>query len=229
MFKKAIAISALMFASLLVSACATNRSSLTLEPPPAAPALAADAPAIVLRSVRDARAFEAAPRDPSVPSIGTAGGGAEIRARAVGRKRNSYGQALGDVMLEEGQTVEGLMRLHIAAAFQQGGVRVIEESAASPETPRVDVTIDKFWAWFQPGFWAIKLRAKVETGLSVNGGAPVIVAVEIDHAGQAATDGFWRQTLHTALAAYRTELAARAGALAAPAPAPVAAAEAPAS
>jgi hypothetical protein len=43
--------------------------------------------------------------------------GAEVKARAIGRKRNTYGKALGDMVLEGGQTVEGVVREYLVIAL----------------------------------------------------------------------------------------------------------------
>ena len=64
---------------------------------------------IFIESVTDERIFQENPKSQDIPSLGL-GGSANateiIRKRAIGRKRNTYGKALGDILLEEGQTVE---------------------------------------------------------------------------------------------------------------------------
>jgi hypothetical protein len=213
MLRRIFIAAALMGAGLLASGCATSRSEISLAAPPpsAAPATtAAAAPGsgriVAIRTVTDARGFEAAPTDPSTPSIGTEGG--DVRERAVGRKRNTYGRALGDVLLPEGETVTGTVRDNLAAAFRQAGYNVVDANNAPAETILVDVEIKQFWSWFQPGFWAITLNANIETNLTVaEGQSPRTISVHVERQGQAATDGAWRQVLQEAVAAYRTEAA----------------------
>lgn len=213
---------ALMF-GLLISGCASvghfDRSEVSLAAPPAT-AVDAAAPAVVIRAVTDARVFDQDSRDPSVPSLGVDGGGADIQARAIGRKRDGFGRAhnRGDVLLTPGETVEGVVRRHVISAFNQGGVRVIEESAAAPETPRIDVRIDRFWAWLHPSMM-IRQNTLVETSLTVaGGGAPVVVSGRSDHEGPIPPDRLWISKWDEALTAWRDQLAHHAPAMAAPTP-----------
>ncbi|WP_157719145.1 hypothetical protein [Halopseudomonas salegens] len=84
---------------------------------------------VYIASVVDNRVFEEAPRDPPVPSLGFEGASAAtdaIKARAIGRKRDSYGKALGDILLPEGQSVEQLIRLHATTAFNDTGWQVVD-------------------------------------------------------------------------------------------------------
>ena len=77
--------------AILGTGCAATRSEVKLASPVAAPASTGPATGkvVVIRSVTDARVFEQAPRDPSVPSLGGEGAGnasADTKARAIGRK-----------------------------------------------------------------------------------------------------------------------------------------------
>lgn len=204
-----IAVSALVLAGLALAGCGTigtfERSRITMPPPPAPAVLDASAPSVVLREVTDARVFEVEPRNPSTPSIGPEAG--RVQARAVARKRNGYGRAVGDVLVQ-GQTVEQLIRPHIIAAFHEGGVRVIDESAASPETPRVDVRIDQFWGWLHPSFM-IHHNTQIRTTLTVAGAEPVSAMGRSDNEGPIPPDRIWIREFERALAAYRTDLAAK--------------------
>jgi hypothetical protein len=168
---------------------------------------------VLIRNVLDERVFEQAPSDPSIPSLGFEGANAApdaIKARAVGRKRGGFGKALGDVLLQEGQSVTGLMRESVAAALQDAGYRVVSAPEAGGPPPLVvDVHVKQFWSWFQPGFWAITLNANVETGIDVVSVKPVHVKVHVEQAGLAATDGAWLEIVDKARQAYRVEAAAR--------------------
>lgn len=213
MFNRVFAATAFVALALALSGCSTigtfGRSVVTMPPAPAAAAIDAAARAVVIRSVSDERVFEVAPRDPSTPSLGPDGGDASVQARAVGRKRDGYGRAHGDVLLAPGETVEGLMRQHIVAAFQQAGVRVIDEAEATPETPRIDVRIDRFWAWLHPRFM-IHQNTQIEARFTVGGAEPVIVTGRADGEGPLPPDSVWIQLFETALESFRNDLAARA-------------------
>ncbi len=147
---------------------------------------------------------------PSLGSGGAAHASADIKSRAVGRKRNGFGKALGDVLLENGQTVEGVIRENLTAALQQAGYQVRSENSAGTSPLVVDVDIKQFWAWFQPGFWQITLNANIATDLHISGGAsPTIVSVHAEDKRQAATEGAWIHIIDKALQAFRTDVAAK--------------------
>lgn len=194
---------------LALGGCATSRSELSLASPVATPA--AGGKPIVIRSVKDERVFEQAPSDPGVPSLGFEGASqatAETKARAIGRKRNTYGKALGDVLLQPGQTVESVVRDNVAAALQQSGYRVVPAADANASTPAADVRIRKFWSWLQPGFWAITLHTAIFTDIQLSGtAAPMPVQVTKSQPMQIATEGNWIEAIGEALAAYRAEVA----------------------
>lgn len=201
----------LLLAVALLAGCATSRSEVRLESPSATPKPAAKSAAktVVIRTVTDQRVFEESPRDPSIPSLGFGGASKasdDVRARAVARKRGGFGKALGDVLLEDGQTVVGLVRESLVAAFQDAGYQIVDESVAGESSLLVDVRVKKFWGWFQPGFWAIKLHTSIETHLDVSGTAsPVVISTHSEDSRQLATEDAWMEILHQALQAYRAE------------------------
>ena len=205
---------ALLFVSAIVAGCATTRSEIKLSSAPAVtPLQTTSGRAVVIRSVTDERVFEQSPGDPSTPSLGFEGAlqaSAEVKARAVARKRGGFGKAFGDVLLENGQTVAGLIQENLTTAFQQAGYRVASEGAAGPGPLVVDVRIRQFWAWFQPGFWAITLSANIETELEVSGASsPTSIKVHVEDSRQMATEGAWLEILEKALLAYRTQAASQ--------------------
>lgn len=201
----------LLLASAVLAGCATSRSEVKLAQPEAQPtAQSTKARAVVIRSVRDERQFAEKPSDPSTPSLGSGGAAQasdDVKARAIGRKRNTWGQALGDVLLEGGQTVTGVVRDNLAAGFRQAGYRVVADAASAGPNPLVvDVRVKKFWAWFTPGFWAITLAANIDTDVAISGGgAPTVVSVNARDNTMAATDAAWIEIVQKALAAYRIE------------------------
>jgi hypothetical protein len=204
---------ALLVASAMLGGCATSRSELRIAGPEATPNVpVTQSQAVVIRTVRDERHFEEKPTDPSVPSLGSGGASAAtdaVKARAIGRKRNAYGMAMGDVLLQDGQTVTGLVHDNLAAAFRQAGYRVAPDVASAGASPLVvDVTVRKFWAWFTPGMMTITLSANIETDVRVTGaGRSTLVSVTSKDERMAAMDDAWMEIVQKALAAYRTEAA----------------------
>jgi len=203
-------------AGLLLSGCATSRSEVSLASPaagttPSAPQASANAKPIVLRTVTDARVFEAKPRDPSIPSLGFEGAPAataDVKARAIGRKRNTYGMALGDVLLEPGDSIEQVVRKEVTEALREAGYRIVAAPAPA-DVPVMDVRIGQFWSWIQPGFWAITVHTKIGTELVVPNRAPVLVDVANAESTMAATDGVWIDGVLKSLQRYRAAIVAR--------------------
>ena len=143
---------ALVIATIVLTGCATSRSELRLIAPSASLPVAAlhDAPIAVIRSVKDVRRFALAPSDPSTPSLGFEGAEkatAEVRSRAIGRKRNTFGMAMGDVLLQEGQTVDALVRDALTSALRDNGFNVLASGNGTPPKLEIDVQITTFWSW----------------------------------------------------------------------------------
>ncbi|CAM3356656.1 flagellar biosynthesis protein [Halomonas lysinitropha] len=195
-----------------LSGCATSRSEITVAVPEASSeyynSIGKD---VVIGKVIDRRTFEESPRDPSIPSLGSGGVSQatdEVKARAVGRKRNSYGKALGDILLQGGQTVEEVVRSSLALALQEAGYNVLNDLAELGEDALVmDVYIDEFWAWFNPGFWAITLNTRITTDLKLrSGGSTELVTIHAKERRQMATESAWIEMIEKALQDYRQEV-----------------------
>jgi uncharacterized lipoprotein YajG len=201
----------LLSALAVLAGCATSRSELQLSTPPAASVSppAPDAPIAVIRSVKDERQFEKAPSDPSIPSLGFEGADAapaHIKLRAIGRKRNTYGMALGDVLLQDGQTVELVVRETLASALREKGYNVQAAAGTTPAKLTLDVQIKKFWAWIQPGFWAITVKTNVALEMNSPPAAPITVAIDGEDPRQVVTDSAWIEAVEKTLKSLRAEL-----------------------
>lgn len=156
---------------VLLSGCATSRSYLRLDLPQAQ-AASADGKAAVIDKVVDQRVFESDPGDPSTPSLKKGSRYAldpEQRKLAIARKRGGFGHALGDVLLENGQTVETIMHDIVADGLRQQGYRVVRSGVAPADAVHINVAIRQFWAWFTPGFWAATIEARLDTLVSFDG------------------------------------------------------------
>lgn len=153
---------AFAISSLLMGGCATSRS--VVAPQIATSANTAQGPAVRIEKVEDQRVFLIAPGTPDVPSLSDdAIQDKATTARAIARKRNTYGKALGDVLLPEQQTVSGLTQTAIEQGFREAGYRVISKGQPGyDEAIPVSANIKQFWAWMNPGFWAISLEQRSE-------------------------------------------------------------------
>lgn len=165
---------ALLPALLLLGACATNRSTLTLAVPSDG-AVVSGTKVAVIETVSDQRRFEDDPDEPSTPSL-KKGDKYELDARgrtkAIARKRNGYGMAIGDIVLEGDATVETLTRNLVAQGLRQRGYRVMEPGEAAPaDALTLRLGIDEFWAWITPGMWSGTIEARVKTRIDASSGS----------------------------------------------------------
>ena len=196
--RKCVAISALAFASLF-SGCATTTSTVDVQHAQA-PAVAAKEFAKITE-VRDIRRFEAAPKEPSTPSLENAQElkNAAITSRAIARKRGGYGMAFANVLLPEGRTVELVVREAVAKALIEQGYEVVD--AKSPQYEKalpMQVDIDQFWAWFTPGFWQVTVEFRgllLVKAEGLTGRKEDIVRGNAEVKGMAVTDSEWKEVV----------------------------------
>ena len=141
----------------LGSGCATTRGTLDIRVPPASGT--AGTTTVRLGEISDARVFEIDPRKPSTPSLKEDEiSDPSITSRAIARKRNTYGMALGDILLPEGRTVQQLVAEVVARGLTHAGYRVVSKTDPGfDQASAVDVEIERFWAWMTPGFWTLDL------------------------------------------------------------------------
>lgn len=141
---------ALLAPLALLAGCATSFHALNVEAPPATPASTTRAQAILIRNVTDARVFEDHPAQPGTPSLAeeTEEIAPGAKARAIGRVRDGFGKARGNVLLPAGRSVEDLVRQTLLNALTGMGYQIeTDENAISSNDIVMDVTIDKFWGW----------------------------------------------------------------------------------
>lgn len=205
---------ALMCAGLL-GGCAATRSTFDVQVAPLTAQAPAPATAFVkITEVRDLRQFEAAPRSPSTPSLQDPKEiqNPAITSRAIARKRGGYGNALADILLPEGRTVQQLVREGVTKALIQKGYSVVDEK--SPEHANalpLQVDIQQFWAWFTPGFWQISLEFEGILMLR----SEALIGDQADRVrgyailkGMAATDTEWKQVMTLGMADLETQIKA---------------------
>ncbi len=201
----------IFLAILSISGCATSRSIIDVPYPAADKFSPANDKEVFIASVKDQRVFETAPREPNIPSLDpTESQNDSIRLRSIGRKRNTFGKALGDIILKEDKTVETLMAASIRQAFIENGYRLIDsKDKINDKTTVVDATINKFWSWMNPGFSSITLSTEIATDLSLKSAEGVTkTSISIKNAGnyQTGMEGNWLEVLNKALQIYIDDL-----------------------
>lgn len=152
------------------SGCATNRGALDIT----VNSTSNPTSDRVVRIVRvtDKRLFELDPRKPSTPSLkGGEINDKSITLRAIARKRNGFGMAIGDILLPENRSVEDVVREALTKAFREAGYAVID-GAAGPNNNAIPIEadIEQMWSWFTPGFWVISVE--FEAKVHIKGDVP---------------------------------------------------------
>jgi hypothetical protein len=197
-------------AAIILTGCATSRSVLDVQVP-TGQAIAASGKQVYINSVTEKRDFQVKPPTPDIPSLDPSEDQNDsIKSRAVGRKRNGYGKAMGDMLVKEGETVQSITYKSIREAFVEKGYSVLSnKDQITQDTYIVDATIDKFWAWMNPGFWSITLSSEISTDLTIQSGkisTPQKISVKAADSYQVATDGNWTEIIQKSLKLYIEEL-----------------------
>ena len=194
-------------ASILLSGCVLGTRNIDLAPPQGYKNEISSAGNVYIDLIDDQRVFEKSPKKPSTPSVdGELAATSKTKLSSlIGRQRNSYGMAMGDVALPEGGTVQNEIRELLTKAIESRGYTVVNDKSAPI---RVSVEIEKFWGWFTPGFVAISFEADLQ--------CKVIVLTELDehifdvkgygrNKGQVASDGNWKLVYDRAFLSFLTQ------------------------
>lgn len=197
-----------LFFIFTLTSCATNRSVLIVTPEDPVPSTFLNKSAVI-RSITDARQFMDKPPTPDIPSLGQGGvlqHNSELRSRAIGRKRNGYGKALGDVFLEEDNSVQNLVIDTLRNVLNKYGYKIYDiNSSYPPDTIFIDITINKFWSWIDIGFWSIGIEAEIDTTVSIthNDNKSKSISARTSNRVMAATDSAWKETIDLVLQDYK--------------------------
>jgi hypothetical protein len=160
--------------------------------------------------------FERAPGKASTPSLKD--GQIRNRAitnRAIARKRNSFGKAMGDILLPEGRTVEQLAKEALTSGLRLSGYRVLAEGDSGYDgAAPLEADVQQVWAWFTPGFAAAHLQ--FDSHIRLTGPlAPFREGMEfkgyVRLATQAATGRAWLNTINKGLANLSKDMKSQLG------------------
>lgn len=162
---------------------------------------------VYIASISDDRVFEQKPQEPSTPSVkGTL---EEISkddlSNLIGRQRNSYGKGMGMVALPEGGTVPDEMRKLLVEGLESRGYTVTDNASAPIQ---LAVNVSEFWAWFTPGFVAVKFEAKIASELNFSGSVDQSISVDARsmNKAQVASDANWRLAYKRAFSIFLDDL-----------------------
>jgi len=163
---------------------------------------------VAIGAIRDVRHFENKPAEPSTPSID--GDVTQLsdaaRGTFIGRQRNTYGHAMGDVALADGQTVQGKLGDLLREGFRRRGYEVVA-TGQSPNVVTAD--IQQFWSWMTPGAFVLTFEVQINCTIEVtHNGQKTTLTVKgygKNH-GQLAKDENWTETFDEAFADFFTDL-----------------------
>lgn len=191
--EKTFRMAAATFLLALCVGCATSRSEIDVVAPSLAqPTASATSKGKVYISATDERVFEAKPSQADIPSLKNAEiGDSSITQRAIGRKRNGYGKALGDVLLPSGRTVSALVADSVASAYKQAGYEVVSEPSTAGAT-EIKVRVKEFWSWFSPGFLYVTVNNKSRLDIEAAGQKKMEIVTLTSDGMQAVTDSDWK-------------------------------------
>jgi Uncharacterized lipoprotein len=200
-----------------LAGCALGRDEVSLASAPlaAVPAAASKGKSVFVRNVTDDRVFSKSSDSAASPSLESDVDNPEIRNRAITRKYNAYGMALGDVLLEPGQTVTAQVGDTLRQAFQGAGYTIVTAPGGNPAPIIVDVRVKQFWTWRKLGFTAITLIADIETELTIAGPKTqqALIKAHVEDDRVVAAPSATTESLQQALTAYRTEAITKLAAL----------------
>ncbi|HEX6243268.1 MAG TPA: hypothetical protein VFZ61_20280, partial [Polyangiales bacterium] len=145
------------------SGCGAGRSVMT-PTLPAVVTAAASAPAFKLVRVSDERVFQAKPPQANIPSLDADDiDDAALKARAIGRKRGSFGKARGDIVLPADGSVTDVAAACVRTALARaGGVLVNEADPRFVDARPLELRVRRFWSWLRPGAWQVQVEFDAE-------------------------------------------------------------------
>lgn len=197
MSPKLLSRAVLVLFSLSAVSCVVGRRQLTVPVPAGThPAVKGQ---VGIGSINDLRRFENKPKDPSTPSMDgdlNAASRAEL-SRLIGRQRNGFGKAVGDVGLKGNATVPDKVRDLVTEALARRGYQTGGSAANS-----LSVDVQKFWSWATPGMWAISIEAEIECAVTVRHGGSsrrLIVRGYGENICQSGVDRNWNQAYERAV------------------------------
>ncbi len=188
-----------------LSACVTGTRQIALEVPTQTSSNE-NVGTIQIVGINDNRVFEQKPSKPEIPSSKNtvADLSAETKATLIGRQRNGYGGAMGDVSLIDGVSVQSQMQELLTSGLNKRGYSVVKTA-----DKKLTVDIEKFWAWMVPGFISIGFESQLQTKLTLNENGVTktsSAAGNGNNEGQVASNANWALTYKRAYNAFLVKL-----------------------
>jgi uncharacterized lipoprotein YajG len=201
---KSLFFSAVIF---LLTGCATSRGYLNITVPQES-AAKNNGMQVYIHEIKDSRQFQLRPPSPDIPSLSKKDIASEdLKSRAIGRKRNGYGKALGSIFLEENQNVQGVIYEAAKNSLISLGYEVTnDKEKARADAIVMDISIDKFWSWVNMGMWTLRVDAEIKTTVSEPALSKtfVVQALAQNHC-QVGSTANWKKALRMAIEDYMSD------------------------
>jgi len=134
---------------ILLQGCTTGPSLLTTHQD--------QTRTIALSPPRDDRIFNA----PDSHDI------SHIKKQLIGFEVDKFGNIDANILLPQNQTVSDIIRRALTTGFEQAGFQVLNpDDAGYAQAPKINISIQKFHGWLNPGFWRLSLSLESEVTLS---------------------------------------------------------------
>ncbi|CAB1212179.1 hypothetical protein SFB21_0998 [Acinetobacter bouvetii] len=204
--------SKIVLSSVLVvgmTGCVSTRGLVSLESPVKQMNTQERSLKTAVIKVEDMRVFEEKPKQANIPSLkgGLQKATASDKEKAIARKRNGYGKAMGDIFLRD-ETVVSVFEKRVESALLRSGYKVVPAAQVQHPDLVLMVKVDKFWSWMQPGFSYVTLNTEIETEIydANSTKQPIRTYTKISKPTAMATGSRWITTMNEALNDYESRL-----------------------
>jgi len=199
---------------ILMSGCANmGDTNLALTPPVPDPSAAKNGKSVYINMPFDARVFENKPATPEISSISD--GNLNVPQNTIiGRTRNGYGKACGNVFLADNNTINKLISDAVKNAFLSKGY-AIADSPNCKNTIDVNLKVSRLWGWVtmpKGAGWSyssepFRMHAEIKTELELKMPDGKIIKKDVSAAslvtpGLGMTHGNWMKLFDTLISNY---------------------------
>lgn len=201
----------MFFIALFLAGCPASKGKFTLQNPEFQnyQNINSAKGVVFIASVNDKREFEDTPKNASIPSVHNRqveSLNAKEKDKYIARKRNSYGKAMENIILDGNQTVTNLVKTSVARAFANNGFYVLnDEKQINQNTIILKVDVLKFWSFFRPGFWSVAVNTHIKSDVSTGSKN---ITTDVDHMEkfQMVLDRDYQKVTNDALRIYEKQL-----------------------
>lgn len=168
--KNILKLVSLLFATcFILTGCATTRGVIDVSRAISNDVVSSEnTKSVIIDNYTDNRQFSTNSSSPDQPTYDPDKGlDDDTKSRIIARKRNTYGKALGDIVLKEGLTTEQLIKNTVSQAFYKAGYNVVTEDPDN-KAVHTNIVVDKMWGWLALGWWSVGIRTNADITLEMS-------------------------------------------------------------